>query len=93
MDRFPDNPNNPVKAWNEVCDRIEREVNYRLQGMAQAAKVPTFRTARDHLLRYRNGVWTDGTVTYGAAIVTGFPEDDDGTLVEGTFITEARKAK
>lgn len=93
LDRFPNGT--PVRAWNEVCDRIEREVDYRLQGMKRAAQVPLFRTARDQVLRYSNGEWKGVSghppLIYGAAVCTGFPTDADGTTVEGTFINHPRE--
>lgn len=84
LDRFPDAT--PVQAWDEVCDRIEQEVEYRLQGHKRALFCPTFKTARDEMLRYQEGQWVGRKHNYQALIITGFPVDDEGTLVEGTFL-------
>ncbi len=89
LDRFPKGV--PVRAWNEVCDRLEREVEYRVQGMKRAEKIPFFRTAREEVLRYKDGQWVGSTKTYGAAIYTGFPTDADGTTVDGTFINHPKE--
>lgn len=88
MDRLPDSDLRPVSAWNEVCDHIERQYEYRLDGHRRAKNLPKFRTAREEVLRYNQGQWVGQRHQYGARLVTGYPVDDDDTVVEGTFIHE-----
>jgi hypothetical protein len=85
IDRLPDSDGMPIKAWNEVCDRIEREVEYRIEGHKRASQLPSFVTSHEETLAYGQGSWIGPEHSYGAKIVTGYPVDADDTLVEGTF--------
>lgn len=86
IDRQPDHHLCPVKAWEEVCEEIEKAVEYRIDGHKRAMACPTFRTSQDELLHYKEGQWVGEKRTFGARLITGYPVDDDDTVVEGTFV-------
>ena len=85
MDRFPEGI--PIKAWNEVCDRIEHEVEYRIDGHKRAMRMPTFWPAEgDEPLIYKQGTWVGIKHSFGAAKVTGHPIDANGDMIKGTYV-------